>query len=113
MPNLWFVSFVVDFFIRAYSRIFEADSSPSVMIIPMKALDIDPKKRYTGIMIFPIEELIEYKENMYEITAAASRRSFQLSMLRDPDIYDVDGKVVSLAAQQVFTKEVEFRLEAP
>jgi len=63
-------------------------------------------------MIFPLEELIEYSENMYEITTAASRRSYQLSMLRDPDIEDNDGKVVSLAAQQVFTKEVEFRLDA-
>ena len=62
-------------------------------------------------MIFPLEELIEYSENMYEITTAASRRSYQLSMLRDPDIEDNDGKVVSLAAQQVFTKEVEFRLD--
>jgi DNA-directed RNA polymerase subunit omega len=62
-------------------------------------------------MIFPLEELIEYGENMYEITAAASRRSYQLSMLRDPEIEDNEGKVVSLAAQQVFTKEVEFRLD--
>jgi DNA-directed RNA polymerase subunit omega len=61
-------------------------------------------------MIFPLEELIEYKENMYEITAAASRRSYQLSMLKDPEIEENDGKVVSLAARQVFTKEVEFRL---
>ena len=62
-------------------------------------------------MIFPLEELIEYNENMYEITSAASRRSYQLSMLKDPEIEENDGKVVSLAAQQVFTKEVEFRLE--
>ncbi|MDR1655832.1 MAG: DNA-directed RNA polymerase subunit omega [Treponema sp.] len=62
-------------------------------------------------MIFPLEELIEYNENMYEITSAASRRSYQLSMLKDPEIEESDGKVVSLAAQQVFTKEVEFRLE--
>jgi DNA-directed RNA polymerase subunit omega len=61
-------------------------------------------------MIFPLEELIEYDSNMYGITCAASRRSFQLSMLRDPEIDD-DSKVVSLAAQQIFTKEVEFRLE--
>ena len=68
-------------------------------------------------MIFPLEELIEYDKNMYEITAASSRRSYQLSMLyaaSDEDakywIDDNDGKVVSLAARQVFTKEVEFRL---
>ena len=63
-------------------------------------------------MIFPLEELIEYDQNMYKITSAASRRSYQLSMLRDPEIEDNDGKVVSLAARQVFTQEVEFRLDA-
>ncbi|MDR1251439.1 MAG: DNA-directed RNA polymerase subunit omega [Treponema sp.] len=63
-------------------------------------------------MIFPLEELIEYNQNMYEITSAASRRSYQLSMLRDPEIEDNDGKVVSLAARQVFTREIEFRLDA-
>jgi DNA-directed RNA polymerase subunit omega len=63
-------------------------------------------------MIFPLEELIEYDSNMYEITSAASRRSYQLSMLKDPEIEENDGKVVSLAARQVFTREVEFHLEA-
>jgi DNA-directed RNA polymerase subunit omega len=62
-------------------------------------------------MIFPLEELIEYDKNMYGITSAASRRSYQLSMLKDPEIEDNDGKVVSLAARQVFTQEVEFRIE--
>ena len=69
-------------------------------------------------MIFPLKELIEYEKNMYEITAASSRRSYQLSMLyaaSDDDakywVDENDGKVVSLAARQVFTKEVEFRLE--
>ncbi|MDL2229408.1 DNA-directed RNA polymerase subunit omega [Treponema sp. OttesenSCG-928-L16] len=62
-------------------------------------------------MIFPLEELIEYNSNMYEITCAASRRAFQLSMLKDPEIEENDGKVVSLAARQVFTDRVQFRLE--
>ncbi|MDR2470830.1 MAG: DNA-directed RNA polymerase subunit omega [Treponema sp.] len=62
-------------------------------------------------MIFPLEQLIGYEDNMYEITCAASRRAYQLSMLQDPEIEDNEGKVVSLAAQQVFTKEIEFRLE--
>jgi len=69
-------------------------------------------------MIFPLEELIEYRDNMYEITAASSRRSYQLSMLcaakdeeTKPLVDDNDGKVVSLAARQVFTKEIEFHLE--
>ena len=69
-------------------------------------------------MIFPLEELIGYVDNMYEITAASSHRSYQLSMLYAADddqvvywIDDNDGKVVSLAARQVFSKEVEFRLD--
>ncbi|MDR1469501.1 MAG: DNA-directed RNA polymerase subunit omega [Spirochaetaceae bacterium] len=64
-------------------------------------------------MIFPLEALIKYEGNMYEITAAALRRSYQLSMLRDPEIEENDGKVVSLAARQVFNKEVNFQLDAP
>ena len=62
-------------------------------------------------MIFPLEELIKHDQNMYEITVAASRRSYQLSLLRDPELDYYGGKVVSLAARQVFTKEIDFRLE--
>jgi len=60
------------------------------------------------IMTFPLEELIKCEKNMYELTCAASRRAYQLSMLRSND-YDVgEEKVVSLAARQVFTEEVKF-----
>jgi DNA-directed RNA polymerase subunit omega len=64
-------------------------------------------------MIFPLEELIEYDKNMYEITVASSRRSYQLSMLFDKELKEeYEGKMVALDARQVFTQEVEFRLEA-
>jgi DNA-directed RNA polymerase subunit omega len=69
------------------------------------------RRKEGPFVIFPLEELIEYDQNMYEITSAASRRSYQLSMLKDPEIEENDGKVVSLAAQQVFTREIEFRLD--
>ncbi|MCL2277536.1 MAG: DNA-directed RNA polymerase subunit omega [Treponema sp.] len=63
-------------------------------------------------MIFPLKELIEYSDNMYEITTAASRRAYQLSSVLEKDEKDdFDGKMVALAALQVFTKEVQFRLE--
>ena len=62
-------------------------------------------------MIFPLEQLIEYDTNMYEVTCASSRRSYQLSMMKDPEIEENDGKVVSLAARQVFTHQVDFHLE--
>jgi DNA-directed RNA polymerase subunit omega len=64
-------------------------------------------------MIFPLEELIEYGENMYEITSAASRRAYQLSTMMEKDEKeDYNGKMVALAARQVFTEEVQFRLES-
>jgi DNA-directed RNA polymerase subunit omega len=62
-------------------------------------------------MIFPLKELIEYDKNMYEITSAASRRSYQLSMLKDLEADESDGKTVSLAAREVFSKEIEFRID--
>jgi len=64
-------------------------------------------------MIFPLRELIEYSENMYEITTAASRRAYQLSSVLEKDEKDdYDGKMVALAALQLFTEEVQFRLES-
>ncbi len=62
-------------------------------------------------MIFPLEQLIKFKDNIYEITCASSRRAFQLSVTRDPAIAANDGKVVSIAAKQVFTDEVKYRIE--
>jgi len=63
-------------------------------------------------MIFPLRELIEYDDNMYEITTASSRRAYQLASVMEKDEKDLwDGKMVALAAMQVFTQEVQFRLE--
>jgi DNA-directed RNA polymerase subunit omega len=62
-------------------------------------------------MIFPLEELVEYRKNMYEITVSASRRAFQLSMTDDPSIKLNEGKVISLAARQLFTNQIGFHLE--
>lgn len=62
-------------------------------------------------MIFPLEELIQFKGNIYEVTCAASRRAYQLSMVGDTEIEENAGKVVSLAAKQLFTKTVEYKIE--
>lgn len=63
-------------------------------------------------MIFPLEELVKFNDNVYEITCAASRRAYQMSMIKDPSIEENDGKVVSLAARAVFTKQVQYRIES-
>lgn len=62
-------------------------------------------------MIFPLEELVKFQDNIYEITAAASRRAYQLSMIKAPIIDENDGKVVSTAAKQLFKDEVKYRIE--
>ncbi|MBE6344971.1 MAG: DNA-directed RNA polymerase subunit omega [Spirochaetaceae bacterium] len=62
-------------------------------------------------MIFPLEQLIKFRDNIYEITCAASRRAFQISMVRDDVIQENQGKVVSVAAKQLFTDEVKYRIE--
>ena len=62
-------------------------------------------------MIFPLEEISKFKGGMYEITCAASRRAYQLAMIKDDDVEENDDKVVSLAARQLFTGEVQYRIE--
>ena len=52
-------------------------------------------------MIFPLEQLVKFSGNVYEITVASSRRAYQLAMMKDSEIDRNDGKVVSLAAKQL------------
>jgi len=64
-------------------------------------------------MIFPLKDLIEYGDNMYEVTTAASRRAYQLSSVMEKYEKDeYDGKMVALAALQVFKNTVQFRLDS-
>jgi DNA-directed RNA polymerase subunit omega len=62
-------------------------------------------------MIFPLESLVKFKGSIYEITSAASRRAYQLAMLKGSVVEENDGKVVSLAAKQLFSGEVHYRIE--
>lgn len=59
-------------------------------------------------MIFPLEQLTKYKGNVYEVTVAAARRAFQITKIGDPELETTGGKPVSVAARQVFDKEVTF-----
>lgn len=63
------------------------------------------------MMIFPLEQLVKFTGNIYEITVAASRRAYQMSMIKDSSIESNDGKVVSLAARQLFCNQVQYRIE--
>ena len=61
-------------------------------------------------MIMPLEQLIEYDQNNYELTVAVTHRAYQLAVIRGPEVDKNNGKVVSLSTRQIFTKQVEYRL---
>lgn len=61
-------------------------------------------------LIFPLEELVKFQRNVYEITVAASRRAYQLAKINGPIVEEYNGKVVSLAARQLFDGEVKYRI---
>jgi DNA-directed RNA polymerase subunit K/omega len=60
-------------------------------------------------MIIPLEQMINYNANSYELAVAINRRAFQLAVLKTPDVEKNNGKVVSLSAQQIFQKQVDYR----
>ena len=62
-------------------------------------------------MIFPLEQLVEFKGNIYEITVAASRCAYQMAKVNDPEIKKNDDKDVCTAAGQLFNEKVKYRIE--
>lgn len=69
------------------------------------------KKKKEDTMIFPLEELVKFKGNVYEITCASSRRAYQLAVVDAPEVKENNDRTVSLAAKQLFSNQVEYRLE--
>ncbi len=64
-------------------------------------------------MIFPLEQLVKFKGNVYAATCAAGKRAYQLAMMKDPILSEYDDKAVSVAARQIFTNEVQYKITAP
>ncbi len=62
-------------------------------------------------MILPLDLLIEYKGNIYELTCAAIRRAYQITITGDEEIQQNQGRVVPTAIKQILTKKVVFQLE--
>ena len=62
-------------------------------------------------MLFPLQELVKFSDNIYEVTVAANRRAYQMLRIKDPLIEENEGKVVSLAVQQLFSKNVTYRID--
>jgi DNA-directed RNA polymerase subunit omega len=62
-------------------------------------------------MIIPIDELIDYKDNRYEITCAAIKRAIQINLTGDEELKKNNNKIVPLAIKQILTGKVKFKIE--
>jgi DNA-directed RNA polymerase subunit omega len=62
-------------------------------------------------MILPLNRLIRYEDNIYEMTCASIRRAYQITVTGDEEIEDNNGKVVSTAIKQILDKTVTFQIE--
>lgn len=62
-------------------------------------------------MVLPLDLLIQEESNIYEVTRAAIRRAFQLSVTGDEELERNNGKVVSTAIRQVLTGKVQYQIE--
>mgnify|MGYP006277100219 CR=1 FL=1 len=62
-------------------------------------------------MILPLDLLIQHEENIYELTCASIRRSYQITVTGDEELEENQGKVVSTALSQLLTKKVQFSIE--
>lgn len=62
-------------------------------------------------MILPLDLLESYEGNTYDLTVAAIRRAYQITVTGDEELETNQGKVVSTAIKQILTKKVQYRLE--
>ncbi len=63
-------------------------------------------------MILPLDLLVAYDSNAYELAAAAMRRAVQINLAGDEELQQNRGKIVSLAVKQILTKKVRYQLES-
>ena len=62
-------------------------------------------------MIIPLDKLIDESSNIYELTTAAIRRAYQITITGDEELDENQGKVVSTAVKQILTRKVQYQLE--
>lgn len=62
-------------------------------------------------LIVPLNKLVSFEGNIYEMTNAAISRSRQIAMTGDPILEKNKGKVVSSAIEQIVKEDVKYRLE--
>ena len=62
-------------------------------------------------MIVPLDELIDFKGNRYELTCAAIKRAIQVNLTEDEEVKKNKGKIVPTALKQILTKKVQYKIE--
>ncbi len=62
-------------------------------------------------MVLPLDLLISYDRNSYELTYAAIKRAAQINLAGDEELDAAKNRVVSLAIKQILNKKVQYRLE--
>lgn len=59
----------------------------------------------------PLEKIINFTGNRYELTNAVIKRAEQLAKIGDPDLEEFGYKVVSAADDQILSGKVLYRLQ--
>ena len=62
-------------------------------------------------MIIPLDLLLQDHINIYELTSAIIRRSYQISVTGDEELETNGGKIVPTAIRQILTGRVQYRVE--
>jgi DNA-directed RNA polymerase subunit omega len=62
-------------------------------------------------MVMPLDMLMSFQGNIYEMTCAAMKRGVQINLIGDDDLEDNRGKIVSTAIKQVLQQRVQYRFE--
>lgn len=62
-------------------------------------------------MILPLDEIINFKGNRYELTCAAIKRAIQLNLTKDEELKKNKNKVVPTSLKQIFSGKIKYKLE--
>ena len=57
----------------------------------------------------PITEVLDYQENIYELTNAVIKRSNQVTKTGSEELEDYHNKPISLSMDEILSKKVLFR----
>lgn len=61
-------------------------------------------------MMIPLDLLEAEEGHIYQITCAAIKRAYQVTVTSDEEMERPDAKVVSLAIKQILSQKVQYRI---